>query len=72
MSHKNQPKGPEPLPTAPKKQKKYDEGTTKLEYDHDTQKSARDKHLAAKGEKVVRHPGADSNASKNIGTLNQE
>jgi hypothetical protein len=34
--------------------------------------SARAKHLASNDQKVVRHPGADSNASKNTGKLNQE
>jgi hypothetical protein len=34
--------------------------------------SARAKHLASSDQKVVRHLGADSNHSKNTGTLNQE
>jgi hypothetical protein len=34
--------------------------------------SARAKHLASNDQKIVRHPGQDSQHSKNTGTLNQE
>ncbi len=37
-----------------------------------TLQRAREAHLKSKGETVVRHPGADSNASDNLGTLNQQ
>ncbi len=74
MSDKKEEKSPKPVTEQnPKATVKLSEDKTGAPaFNPAHLHSARAKHLASNDQKIVRHPGQDSQHSKNTGTLNQE